>query len=94
MNTLTAKKWVAPFADTNGIPSKFRNFWVEPKGINAFFFCICMVQKFKIEKHLCWEKVFVIDWRIHPRKRFHWIGLFISGIETILKAQRCDNPDL
>ena len=82
MNTLTAKKWVAPFADTNGIPSKFQNFWVVPKGINAFFFFVNRGKKFEIKKHLCWQKVFVIDWRIHPWKRFHWISLFISGIET------------
>ena len=82
MNTLTAKKWVAPFADTNENPLKFQNFWVVPKGINAFFFFVNRVKTVKIEKNLCWEKVFYIDWRISPRKRFHWIALFISGIET------------
>ena len=53
MNTLTAKKWVVVFVDTNGIPSKFQNFWVVPKGINAFFSSICMVKNYKIDNDLC-----------------------------------------
>ena len=53
MNTLTAKKWVTPFADTNGIPSNFQNFWVVPKGINAFFFSVNRVKNYKIKKHPC-----------------------------------------
>ena len=53
MNTLTAKKWVAPFADTNENPLKFQNFWVVPKGINAFFFFVNRVKTVKIEKNLC-----------------------------------------
>ena len=53
MNTLTAKKWVRVFVDTNGIPSKFRNFWVVTKDINAFFFFVNTVKNFKIAKALC-----------------------------------------
>ena len=61
MNTLTAKKWVAPFVDTNEIPSKFQNFWVVLMQPNAFFVFVNRVKTVNIEKHLCWEKVFVID---------------------------------
>ena len=53
MNTLPAKKWVGVFVDTNEIPSKFQNFWVVQKDINAFFFCIRLVKNNKIKKHLC-----------------------------------------
>ena len=53
MNTLTPKKWVGVFIDTNGIPSKFQNFWLVLIQPNAFFFCIRMVKNVKIQKHLC-----------------------------------------
>ena len=61
MNTLTPKKWVGVFIDTNGIPSKFQNFCEVPKGINAFFFSVNRVKNCKIKKHPCRQKVFVID---------------------------------
>ena len=53
MKTLTAKKWVGVFIDTNEIPSKFQNFWVVPKGINAFFFFVNTVKNLELEKHVC-----------------------------------------
>ena len=61
MNTLTAKKWVGVFIDTNEIPLKNQNFWVVTKGINAFFFFVNMVKNTKMKKHLCRQKMFVID---------------------------------
>ena len=53
MNTLTSKKWVGVFVDTNEIPSKFQKIWVVPKDINAFLFYVNRVKNIKSEKDHC-----------------------------------------